>query len=128
MSIAPHPRAVDTPSWSDKASNPYLRGAFASTVHETTAFDLEVTHGEIPEDLVGAYVRNGPNAVFEPSALYHWFDGDGMVHGVYFRDGKASYRSRFVRTDALAEEVAAERSLWPGIMGPFDFESGRPFL
>jgi carotenoid cleavage dioxygenase len=119
---------IDTPSWTGRAENPYLRGVYASTVHETTAFDLEVTEGELPADLEGAYVRNGPNAVFEPSALYHWFDGDGMVHGVYFRDGKASYRSRFVRTDDLKAEEEAQRSLWPGIMGPFDFESGRSIL
>ncbi|MBW2294376.1 MAG: carotenoid oxygenase family protein [Deltaproteobacteria bacterium] len=120
--------ANNTPSWIDNVDNPYLHGVYAPSVHETTAFDLDVTEGEIPSDLCGAYVRNGPNAVFEPSALYHWFDGDAMVHGVYFRDGKVGYRSRFIRTDALAEEMAAERSLWPGIMGPFDFDTSRGFL
>jgi carotenoid cleavage dioxygenase len=119
---------TDSPSWIVNVQNPYLRGVHAPTVHETTAFDLEVTLGEIPMDLRGAYVRNGPNAVFQPNNLYHWFDGDGMVHAVYFEDGKANYRSRFVRTDGLADEMEAARSIWPGVMGPFDFDAPRHFI
>ncbi len=55
--------------------------------------DLEAV-GELPLDLVGGYFRNGPNPVFQPKNRYHPFDGDGMVHGVYFRDGKVAYRNR----------------------------------
>lgn len=128
MSANPQRDPSDSPSWIGNVQNPYLRGVHAPTVHETTAFDLEVTLGEIPRDLRGAYVRNGPNAVFQPRNLYHWFDGDGMVHGVYFEDGKANYRSRFVRTDGLADEMTAARSIWPGVMGPFDFDAPRHFL
>ena len=40
---------------------------------------------------------------------YHPFDGDGMLHVVGFRDGKAFYRNRFVRTDGLAAENAGRR-------------------
>lgn len=113
------PHRNDEPNWIDSAENPYLAGIYSPTIHETTALDLEV-EGELPTDLCGAFVRNGPNSVFEPKNLYHWFDGDGMVHGIYFRDGKASYRSRWVRTRALAEEQRRGGGIWPGIMGPFD--------
>ncbi len=125
MARAPDP--PDRPAWVDRSDNPYLHGIYAPTLHETTAFDLEV-EGELPEDLWGAYVRNGPNSVFEPTNLYHWFDGDGMVHAVYFRDRQASYRSRFVRTETLADEMRAGRALWPGILGPFDFDAPRHYL
>lgn len=118
---------ADRPTWVDRVDNPYLHGIYAPTVFETTAFDLEV-EGEVPKDLFGAYVRNGPNSVFEPKSLYHWFDGDGMIHAVYFRDGKAGYRSRFVRTEGLADEIRAEGSVWPGIMGPFDLEQKPHYL
>ena len=111
----------DRPRWVDRIENPYLHGVHAPTLAETTAHDLEV-EGELPRDLCGAYLRNGPNPVFEPINLYHWFDGDGMVHAVYFRDGKASYRSRFVRTRGLERETAAGHAIWPGIMGPLDFD------
>jgi carotenoid cleavage dioxygenase len=86
-------------------------------VRETTAVELAV-EGEIPRDLFGAYVRNGPNAVFEPTNPYHWFDGDGMLHAVHFRDGRASYRCRQVRTRGLADEVRRGRAIWPGVTGP----------
>ena len=47
-----------------------------------TIADLEVT-GSIPEELTGRYLRNGPNPVVAPDpATYHWFLGDGMVHGL----------------------------------------------
>ncbi len=82
--------------------------------------ELEVI-GELPEDLFGAYYRNGPNPVFKPKNLYHPFDGDGMVHAVYIRDGKASYRNSYIHTYALQRELAENQAVWPGVMGPFDF-------
>jgi carotenoid cleavage dioxygenase len=111
----------------DRVENPYLHGLYAPTIHETTAFDLEV-EGDLPEDLEGAYLRNGPNPVFEPRNPYHWFDGDGMIHGVYLRGGRASYRSRLVRTAGLADELRAGRAIWPGVMGPYDFDLPRHYL
>ncbi|KAJ0094770.1 hypothetical protein Patl1_17191 [Pistacia atlantica] len=32
------------------------------------------------------------------------FDGDGMVHGVRIKDGRATYASRFVKTSRLKQE------------------------
>jgi carotenoid cleavage dioxygenase len=127
MQIADAPDAPDSPAWAQRTRNPYLRGIYAPTVHETTAVELPV-EGELPEGLHGAYVRNGPNSVYEPKSLYHWFDGDGMVHAVTFEGGRARYRSRLVRTRTLQDEERAGRSLWPGIMGPFDFEAPRHYL
>jgi carotenoid cleavage dioxygenase len=118
---------ADRPLWVDGVDNPYLHGVHAPTLHETTAFDLAV-EGELPADLHGAYVRNGPNQMFPPKNLYHWFDGDGMVHAVYFRDGRADYRSRLVRTDGLGDEMQLGESVWPGVMGPVDVDAPRHYL
>ena len=98
---------VDRPTWVDSVDNPYLHGPYTPVISEITAVDLQVAAGEIPADLCGAYMRNGPNPVLEPKGLYHWFDGDGMVHAVYFRDGRASYIRRWVRTRALRERDRA---------------------
>jgi carotenoid cleavage dioxygenase-like enzyme len=84
-------------------SNPYLEGNFAPVADELTATDLAVT-GTIPADLDGSFLRNGPNPIGPTDpATYHWFTGDGMVHGVRLRDGKAvSYRNRWVRSADVA--------------------------
>ncbi len=76
----------------------FLDGNFAPVSEEVTAFDLPVT-GTIPAELTGRLLRIGPNPVTPPDpATYHWFVGNGMVHGLRMRDGRAEwYRNRFVR-------------------------------
>jgi carotenoid cleavage dioxygenase len=79
--------------------NPYLEGNYAPVREELTLTDLEVT-GHIPDHLDGRFLRNGPNPVADVDpATYHWFTGDGMVHGVRLRDGRAEwYRNRWIRS------------------------------
>lgn len=106
-----HPRSATLAVGDQHAtitSNPFLTGNFAPVSQEQTVTDLAVT-GAIPEHLDGRYLRNGPNPIgqIDPVA-YNWFIGDGMVHGVRIRDGKAEwYRNRWVRnrpvTKALRE-------------------------
>ena len=98
-------------------SNPYLGGPYAPIDTEIDASNLHVI-GEIPRDLDGVYLRNGPNPQHDPVGRYHWFDGDGMVHAVHFRDGTATYCNRWVRTDAFERERAAGEVQWLGIMEP----------
>tara|TARA_B100001105_G_scaffold55636_1_gene42285 strand:+ start:3610 stop:4980 length:1371 start_codon:yes stop_codon:yes gene_type:complete len=74
----------------------HLRGNYAPVFDEVSAKDLEV-RGSIPLELDGSYLRNGANPITGESA--HWFLGDGMVHGVRLREGRAEwYRNRWVRT------------------------------
>ena len=84
-------------------ANPYLVGNFGPVTDEVTAFDLPV-EGTIPPELRGRLLRNGPNPInTDDPAMYHWFIGDGMVHAIELRDGRAaSYRNRWVRTDGAA--------------------------
>ena len=95
--------------------NPFLQGNFAPWRLEGTADDLEVT-GAIPRELNGTFYRNGPNPAYEPVGRYHWFDGDGMIHAVTLRDGRAAYRNRWVQSDGLKEERAAGEALYPGLL------------
>lgn len=110
----------DAPQWIYDLDNPYLHGVYAPTLDELSVDGLPV-EGELPPDLVGGYFRNGPNPVYQPKNRYHPFDGDGMVHAVYFQDGKAAYRNRYVETQARQQERADGRSVSPGVMGPFDY-------
>ena len=76
---------------------PYLTGNYAPVTEEITAVDLPVV-GEIPLELEGRLLRNGPNPIGDVNlAQHHWFLGDGMVHGIRIRGGKAEwYRNRYV--------------------------------
>lgn len=90
-------------------TNRYLEGDFAPLHEEYTLTDLEVT-GRIPDHLDGRYLRNGPNPIgaVDPD-LYHWFLGDGMVHGIRIRDGKAEwYRNRWVRAPQAARMLGEQ--------------------
>lgn len=85
-------------------ASPYLAGNFAPVTEELTAYELPVT-GQIPEELEGRLLRNGPNPIDAPDPEHHhWFLGDGMVHGIRLRGGKAEwYRNRYVGSTRTAE-------------------------
>jgi len=85
-------------------ASPYLIDNFAPVSEELTAFDLPVT-GQIPVELEGRLLRNGPNPIEQPDMQsHHWFLGDGMVHGVRLRGGKAEwYRNRYVGSRRTAD-------------------------
>lgn len=83
--------------------NRYLAGNFAPVRDELSVTDLDVD-GAIPLALAGRLLRNGPNPIAPDPANYHWFQGNGMLHAIELRDGKAvSYRNRWVRSDDTAE-------------------------
>ncbi|MDM9385130.1 carotenoid oxygenase family protein [Chlorogloeopsis sp. ULAP01] len=97
--------------------NPYLDGNFAPVRHEITTDVLKVI-GELPPDLSGMFVRNGPNPQWTPIGQYHWFDGDGMLHGVRISNGRATYRNRYVRTRGWEIEHEAGKAIWTGLLEP----------
>lgn len=111
----------------------YLEGGFAPAHNELFAGNLQIIEGEVPTSLPsGCFLRNGetlppggaapphcasarrlplcpagPNPQFDVPGSYHWFDGDGMVHSVCIRGGKATYSNRYVQTPRLRQEQLA---------------------
>ncbi|MCG5212016.1 carotenoid oxygenase family protein [Streptosporangium sp. KLBMP 9127] len=94
--------------------NRYLEGSFAPVAEEVTAYDLPVT-GRVPADLDGRYLRMGPNPIgVEDPAAHVWALGEGMVHGVRLRDGRAEwYRNRWVRSSLVADALGEPRGAVP---------------
>src|SRR5687768_1394437 len=80
--------------------HPFLTGIHAPMRAELTLPDLPVD-GKIPAALDGSYMRIGPNPYAPDPAGYHWFSGDGMVHAICLKDGKAVYRNRWIRSQAV---------------------------
>nr|WP_310524146.1 carotenoid oxygenase family protein [Polymorphobacter sp.] len=83
--------------------HPYLSGIHTPMAGELTLESLQVT-GTIPAGLNGRYIRIGPNPATSPNpGAYHWFTGDGMVHGVRLGGGKAQwYRNRWIRSTEVS--------------------------
>jgi carotenoid cleavage dioxygenase len=76
-----------------------------------------VVSGEIPPELEGSYVRNGPNP---RGTSAHWFVGDGMLHGIRLGAGRAQrYANRWVRTKTF--ETGAQPI---GLTGKVDLRAG----
>jgi carotenoid cleavage dioxygenase len=64
-------------------------------------------------------LRIGPNPVEPDPASYHWFTGDGMVHGLAISKGQAQwYRNRWIRSNAVAKALGVEPA--PGPRHIFD--------
>jgi carotenoid cleavage dioxygenase-like enzyme len=81
--------------------NAFLTGIHTPMDGERTLIDLQVT-GTIPAELDGRYVRIGPNPQYAEAKGHHWFTGDGMVHGIKLKGGRAEwYRNRYIRSNTL---------------------------
>lgn len=95
--------------------DPHLSGLFEPVHDEVDVAGLEVL-GELPPEMSGSYLRNGPNPRFSPLGRFLYpVDGDGMLHRVTVSGGRAGYRNRFVRTPALQAEESAGHAIWGGL-------------
>jgi carotenoid cleavage dioxygenase-like enzyme len=111
-------KALETDAITWSSDDPHLSGNFAPIGPEIDAANLRIVSGRIPSDLRGAYMRNGPNPLFKPLWYSYPMDGDGMIHAIYFENGRARYRNRFVQTRALAAERRAGRAIYGSFTHP----------
>ena len=91
----------------EPGDHPYLQGPWTPLHEELNAEGLTVLEGEVPRDIDGVYLRNTQNPLHQALDRYHPFDGDGMLHMAAFRDGRISYRNRFIQTKGLRWPRAA---------------------
>lgn len=95
---------VDTAVAADaERQNPYVLGPYAPVRDELAVEGLPVI-GALPASLDGTYMRIGPNPITPPDgSTHHWFAGDGMIHAVRIKDGKALwYRNRYIRSNRVS--------------------------
>ena len=84
------------------------RLGFTSQDEETAVERLPVT-GELPAWLTGSLVRVTP-ALLDVGGrrLAHWFDGLAMLNRFGFADGRVSYASRFIESQAYGDAKEGE--------------------
>ena len=88
--------------------------AFRSQLNEfdyvIAAADIE---GKIPPDLQGTLFRSMPSRFERGDVAYgHYLDGDGYIARLSIRDGKVSFKSKFVQTEAYVEEETADSIIY----------------
>jgi carotenoid cleavage dioxygenase len=97
------------------AHHTHLTGVYAPQRQEVDVDALEIA-GELPADVHGSYLRNGPNPRFDPIGSFVYpLDGDGMVHRLTIEAGRATYSNRFVRTPMVRAEEEAGTAIWSGL-------------
>lgn len=90
------------------------RGIFRDLPREHGFEPLRV-EGRLPDDLRGDLYRCGPARFSIGGEPYpHWFDGDGAVTAVRFRESRVDGAVRVVDTHWLRAEQAANRRLYRG--------------
>lgn len=108
---------VSTPSTAASYTLEDWRGGYRSLPQEYDYW-IDDIEGEIPTDLHGTLFRNGPGLFELGGDRYrHPFDGDGMVCAIAFRQGRAHFRNRFVRTEEYVSEQQVQKILYRGVFG-----------
>lgn len=97
--------------------NPFLEGNFAPVGKESDFPTLQVIAGQLPDTLRGTLYRMSPAPKYDPPnrALYHWFDGDGMIDAFFFDGKTVSHKNRWVQTEKLQLEERAGYALFGGL-------------
>src|SRR5580704_6752410 len=92
-------------------ASPYLSRGFEPLRVECECAHLTI-EGAIPREIDGTFYRIGPSPQFPPRGIYNPLNGDGMVHAFEVRDGRVSYRNRWVRTQQWTIDCAAGRAMF----------------
>ncbi|CAF2148544.1 unnamed protein product [Brassica napus] len=111
---------IDPPSRPSVDPKHVLSDNFAPVLDELPPTECQIIHGSLPPSLNGAYIRNGPNPQFLPRGPYHLFDGDGMLHAIRIRDGKATLCSRYVKTYKYNVEKQTGTPVIPNVFSGFN--------
>lgn len=86
---------------------------FTQNAQEFGPTPLTLLTGQIPQGLRGTLYRNGPGTIQRGGQrVGHWFDGDGAILAVHFREDGAKALYRYVKTPSYLAETQADRYLW----------------
>ena len=100
-------------------ATPSFTGFFAPSGVEAEVPHLPVIQGAIPPELDGAFYRVAPDPQFPPLAGDDiWFNGDGMITMFRLKQGAASLKQRWARTEKFNLEREAGHALFGAYRNP----------
>jgi carotenoid cleavage dioxygenase-like enzyme len=92
---------------------------YAPQRFEVDLFDCEVA-GKIPQELDGVFLRVGSDWAFPPMFKDDSpFNQDGYVSRFRIKNGRCSYKGRWVRTKRFTDNLAVGRQLYGYYRNPF---------
>jgi carotenoid cleavage dioxygenase len=121
--VAPHATAQQAPPASAQTTaTDFPDNALSRPFRtEVDIFDCEV-EGKIPDGLEGIFYRVGPDPQYPLKAGNIAFDGEGMVGAFRFKNGKVSFKSRYVKNQRWKAQAAAGERLFGMYRNPFDVD------
>ncbi|TNC24885.1 carotenoid oxygenase family protein [Amycolatopsis alkalitolerans] len=100
--------------------DPLFAGFNAPVRVEADIYDLEVSQGQVPEQLDGTYYRVVADRQWPPKVDHDiGFNADGMVMSFRFTRGHVDFKSRYVRTPRFEAERTARRALFGAYRNAF---------
>lgn len=107
------------------AGKPLWARAIAQPGQEFGPAPLRILAGTLPPGLRGSLYRNGPARLERGGKrVAHWFDGDGAILGVHFREQGAIATYRYVKTQASRPKTGPTNSFIPAMLRKFLVPSG----
>ena len=89
----------------------YLKDKFVPVLEEKT---ISVDHNHFLFNKLNNtfFAQIGSNPKHVEDEDYHWFDGDGMIHGLFINDSRMTYHNRWVQTKRLQVEDKWKKKIY----------------
>lgn len=89
----------------------YLKDKFVPVFEEKT---IKLKHKKAIFSKIknNVFAQIGSNPKYTNDEDYHWFDGDGMIHGIYFNNSEVIYQNKWIQTKRLQTEEKWKKKLY----------------
>ena len=89
----------------------YLRDKFMPVLEEKTII-VEHNNDLFNNLSDGFFAQIGSNPKHPGKNDYHWFDGDGMIHGLFINKSLLTYQNRWIQTKRLQVEDKWDKKMY----------------
>ena len=89
----------------------YLKEKFTPVFEEKT---IHLKHNESLFSKIknNVFAQIGSNPKYANDEDYHWFDGDGMIHAIYFNNSEVIYQNKWIQTKRLQTEEKWKKKIY----------------